>query len=123
MVAQWQQSGGVQVTSDNLASGNRAIDQKIETLNEMRQQAQKGGGQQRIDAQHGRGKLTARERLAKLMDEGTFEEMDSFVTHRATDFGLGERKFLGDAVVTGYGQVDGRQVFAYAQDVTVFGGS
>ena len=106
-----------------MTSENRIIDKKIETLNEMRQQAQKGGGQQRIDQQHSRGKLTARERLAKLMDEGTFQEMDSFVTHRATDFGLGERKFLGDAVVTGFGQVDGRQVFAYAQDFTVFGGS
>ncbi len=112
------------MTSENQGmEQNRAIDQKIEALNEMRQQARKGGGQQRIDQQHSRGKLTARERLAKLMDEGTFEEMDSFVTHRATDFGLGERKFLGDAVVTGYGQVDGRQVFAYAQDFTVFGGS
>jgi len=101
----------------------RLIDQKIEALQDMRRQAQKGGGQQRIDQQHSRGKLTARERLAKLMDQGTFQEMDSFVTHRATDFGLADRKFLGDAVVTGYGQVDGRQVFAYAQDFTVFGGS
>ena len=106
-----------------MTSENRAIDRKIETLAEMRQQAHKGGGQQRIDQQHSRGKLTARERLAKLMDEGTFQELDSFVTHRSTDFGLGDRKFLGDAVVTGYGQVDGRQVFAYAQDFTVFGGS
>ena len=112
------------MTSENRGiDQNRAIDQKIETLNEMRQQSQKGGGQQRIDAQHSRGKLTARERLAKLMDEGAFQEMDSFVTHRATDFGLADRKFLGDAVVTGYGQVDGRPVFAYAQDFTVFGGS
>jgi len=102
---------------------NRLIDQKIETLQQMRQQANKGGGQQRIDQQHSRGKLTARERLAKLMDAGTFEEIDPFVTHRATDFGLAERRFLGDAVVTGYGRVEGRQVFAYAQDFTVFGGS
>ena len=101
----------------------RLIDQKVETLRQMRQQAYKGGGQQRIDQQHSRGKLTARERLARLMDGGTFEEIDTFVTHRATDFGLAERKFLGDAVVTGCGRVDGRQVFAYAQDFTVFGGS
>ena len=93
------------------------------TLEQMRQEAQKGGGQDRIDAQHGRGKLTARERMALLMDEGSFVEMDTFVTHRATDFGLADRKFLGDAVVTGYGRVDGRQVFAFAQDFTVFGGS
>jgi len=92
-------------------------------LEQMRQEAQKGGGQDRIDAQHGRGKLTARERMALLMDEGSFVEMDTFVTHRATDFGLADRKFLGDAVVTGYGRVDGRQVFAFAQDFTVFGGS
>ncbi|MFP6634362.1 MAG: acyl-CoA carboxylase subunit beta [Dehalococcoidia bacterium] len=93
------------------------------TLEQMRQEAEKGGGQDRIDAQHGRGKLTARERMALLMDEGSFVEMDTFVTHRATDFGLADRKFLGDAVVTGYGRVDGRQVFAFAQDFTVFGGS
>jgi propionyl-CoA carboxylase beta chain len=101
----------------------RQIDQKLETLQQMRQQAYKGGGQQRIDQQHSRGKLTARERLAKLMDEGTFQEIDPFVTHRSTDFGLADRKFPGDAVVTGYGRVDGRQIFAFAQDFTVFGGS
>lgn len=89
----------------------------------MRQQAFKGGGQQRIDQQHSRGKLTARERLAKLMDEGTFQEIDPFVTHRSTDFGLADRKIPGDAVVTGYGRVDGRQTFTFAQDFTVFGGS
>ena len=101
----------------------RSIDRKIDTLQQMRQQAQKGGGQDRIDQQHGKGKLTARERLALLMDEGTFQEVDPFVTHRATDFGLADRKVPGDAVVTGYGRVEGRQVFAYAQDFTVFGGS
>jgi propionyl-CoA carboxylase beta chain len=101
----------------------RQMDQKLETLQQMRQQAYKGGGQQRIDQQHSRGKLTARERLAKLMDEGTFQEIDPFVTHRSTDFGLADRKFPGDAVITGYGRVDGRQTFAFAQDFTVFGGS
>ena len=106
-----------------MTTEKRIIDQKLDSLEEMRQQAHKGGGQQRIDQQHGRGKLTARERLALLMDEGTFEEIDSFVTHRATDFGLADRKILGDAVVTGYGRVEGRQVFAFSQDFTVFGGS
>ena len=101
----------------------RNIDTKIDDLNKLRDQAHKGGGQTRIDQQHGRGKLTARERLIAFMDEGTFQEIDSFVTHRTTDFGLSDRQFLGDAVVTGYGQVDGRQVFAFAQDFTVFGGS
>ena len=106
-----------------MTSKNRSIQTRMVTLEQMRQEAQKGGGQDRIDAQHGRGKLTARERMALLMDEGSFVEMDTFVTHRATDFGLADRKFLGDAVVTGYGRVDGRQVFAFAQDFTVFGGS
>ena len=106
-----------------MTSENRSIQTRMVTLDQMRQEAQKGGGQDRIDAQHGRGKLTARERMALLMDEGSFVEMDTFVTHRATDFGLADRKFLGDAVVTGYGRVDGRQVFAFAQDFTVFGGS
>jgi len=101
----------------------RPIDEKIDALDAMRQESQKGGGQDRIDQQHSRGKLTARERLALLMDEGTFEELDPFVTHRAIDFGLADRKVLGDAVVTGYGQVEGRQVFAFAQDFTVMGGS
>ena len=101
----------------------RLIDQKIEAMEQMRREAHKGGGQQRIDQQHSRGKLTARERLALLMDQDTFEELDTFVTHRTTDFGMADRKFLGDAVVTGYGRVDGRQVFAFAQDFTVFGGS
>ena len=106
-----------------MTAEKRAIDQKLESLEQLRLQSQKGGGQQRIDQQHNRGKLTARERLALLMDDGTFEEIDSFVTHRATDFGLADRKFLGDAVVTGHGKVEGRQIFAFSQDFTVFGGS
>ena len=89
----------------------------------MRAEARKGGGEARIEQQHNRGKLTARERLALLMDDGAYEELDTFVTHRATDFGLADRKFLGDAVVTGYGKINGRQVFTYAQDFTVLGGS
>ncbi len=106
-----------------MTAEKRAIDQKLESLEALRLQSQKGGGQQRIDQQHDRGKLTARERLALLMDDGTFEEIDSFVTHRIADFGLADRTYLGDAVVTGHGKVDGRQVFAFSQDFTVFGGS
>ncbi len=106
-----------------MTAEKRIIDQKLDSLEEMRSQAHQGGGPKRIDQQHERGKLTARERMALLMDDGTFEELDSFVTHRATDFGLAEQKVLGDAVVTGYGRVEGRQVFAYSQDFTVFGGS
>ncbi len=96
---------------------------KIENLRRLREAAQLGGGQRRIDAQHAKGKLTARERLEILLDEGTFEELDTFVTHRSTDFGLAEQKVLGDGVVTGYGRVDGRLVFVFSQDFTVFGGS
>ena len=106
-----------------MTSENRLIDEKIQVLNQMKVDSKQGGGQQRIDQQHSRGKLTPRERMDLLMDEGTFQELDAFVTLRSTDFGLEDRKFLGDAVVTGYGMVDGRQIFAYAQDFTVLGGS
>ena len=106
-----------------MTAQKRSIDQKLETLEQMRRQAHEGGGQQGIDRQHSRGKLTARERLTLLMDQDTFQEMDSFVTHRTTDFGLADHKVLGDAVVTGHGMVEGRQVFAFAQDFTVLGGS
>ena len=98
-------------------------DEKLGDLLRLGEEARLGGGQRRIDQQHQRGKLTARERLAVLMDEGAFQEIDRFVTHRTTDFGLADRTVLGDAVVTGYGNIDGRQVFAYSQDFTVFGGS
>ena len=106
-----------------MTSENRAIDQKLQDLAEMRHRAHLGGGETRIDQQHNRGKLSARERINLLMDPDTFKELDTFVTHRTTEFGLGDQKVLGDAVVTGYGKVDGRQVFVYAQDFTVFGGS
>ncbi len=95
----------------------------LESLEERRAAAQLGGGQRRIDAQHERGKLTARERLQRLFDDGSFTELDTFVTHRSTDLGLDKQRFEGDAVVTGYGLVEGRTVFAYAQDFTVLGGS
>jgi acetyl-CoA carboxylase carboxyltransferase component len=100
-----------------------AIEDRIENLAKLRAEAQKGGGEKRIVAQHEKGKLTARERIAHLLDDGSFEELDPFVTHRATEFGLGDKKFLGDAVVTGYGKVNGRLVYLFAQDFTIFGGS
>jgi propionyl-CoA carboxylase beta chain len=97
--------------------------QRVDRLRSLRAEAQLGGGQERIDQQHAKGKLTARERLALLLDVGTFVEFDTFVTHRATDFGLDEQHILGDGVVTGHGLIDGRLVFVFSQDFTVFGGS
>jgi propionyl-CoA carboxylase beta chain len=95
----------------------------VEQLAEKRAAAARGGGQERIDKQHARGKLTARERIDLLLDEGSFEEWDTFVEHRCTDFGMEDNKVLGDGVVTGYGTVNGRMVFVFSQDFTVFGGS
>ncbi len=95
----------------------------IEELESRRGQARLGGGQKRIDAQHTKGKLTARERIELLLDEGSFEEYDMFVTHRCTDFGMAETKLAGDGVVTGWGTVNGRMVYVFSQDFTVFGGS
>ncbi len=92
-------------------------------LNDRREQARLGGGQKRIDAQHGRGKLTARERIELLLDEGSFEEFDMFVTHRCTDFGMENQKPAGDGVVTGWGTINGRMIYVFSQDFTVFGGS
>ena len=92
-------------------------------LAELDAQAALGGGQPRIDKQHALGKLTARERLELLLDPGSFVELGRFVTHRATDFGMAEQRFLGDGVVTGQGTIEGRHVFVFAQDFTVFGGS
>ena len=99
------------------------MDQKLEGLKELREKSRLGGGERRIQQQHDKGKLTARERVNLLLDQGTFEEVDPFVTHRSTDFGMADTKILSDAVVTGYGKVDGRQIFVFAQDFTVFGGS
>ncbi len=97
--------------------------QRLEQLNRLKAQGQLGGGQKAIDAQHSRGKLTARERIALLLDPGSFEEIDALATHRASEFGLADRKPLGDSVVTGYGRVDGRLIYVFSQDFTVFGGS
>jgi acetyl-CoA carboxylase carboxyltransferase component len=96
---------------------------KTKKLRELRREAELGGGQKRIDRQHAKGKLTARERLDLLLDEGSFKELDMFVTHRCTDFGMEESRPLGDSVVTGWGTIDGRLVYVFAQDFTVFGGS
>ncbi len=97
--------------------------EKLTELRQLKEQAKLGGGQKRIDGQHKKGKLTARERLDLLLDPGSFNELDMFVTHRANDFGLDEQKVLGDGVVTGYGKIDGRLVYVFSQDFTVFGGS
>ncbi len=99
------------------------IEPKIEQLRELRAQAELGGGQARIDRQHAQGKLTARERVLRLLDPGSFRELDPFVTHRTVAFGIEEQKYLGDSVVTGWGRVDGRLVYVFSQDFTVFGGS
>ena len=96
---------------------------KLKILEDKKAEALIGGGEKRIDAQHDKGKLTARERIHFLMDEGSFEELGMLVTHRSTNFGLDKQKFLGDGVVTGYGTIDGRLVYVYAQDFTVMGGS
>jgi propionyl-CoA carboxylase beta chain len=96
---------------------------KLERLAGMREDARRGGGAKRVDQQHARGKLSARERLDLLLDDASFTELDAFVTHRATDFGMDDEHYLGDGVVTGFGRIDGRLVFVYSQDFTVFGGS
>ena len=100
-----------------------SIDERLKKLEEMNAQALLGGGEARIERQHAAGKLTARERVELLFDPGSFVEIDKFVVHRCTDFEMDEQKILGDGVITGYGKVEGRQVFAFAQDFTVFGGS
>src|SRR5687768_15148092 len=95
----------------------------LRELEERRAEALLGGGEKRIVQQHGRGKLTARERIELLLDEGSFEEFDMFVEHRCTDFGMAEQKIPGDGVVTGWGTVNGRLIYVFAKDFTVFGGS
>jgi propionyl-CoA carboxylase beta chain len=95
----------------------------LQELENRREQAKLGGGQKRIDSQHAKGKLTARERIKILLDEGSFEEYDMFVAHRCTEFGMEETKFSGDGVITGWGTVNGRVIYVYSQDFTVFGGS
>jgi len=96
---------------------------KIRQLIDLRVKAKQGGGASRVEAQHSKGKHTARERIEILLDEGSFEEYDMFVTHRTHDFGLENEQYLGDGVITGHGTIDGRIIFVYAQDFTIFGGS
>src|SRR5216117_563939 len=97
--------------------------ENLEFLQKKRAEAELGGGAERIKAQHDKGKMTARERLDVLLDPGSFVELDRFVTHRATDFGLADERYLGDGVVTGHGRIEGRLVYVFSQDFTVFGGS
>ena len=97
--------------------------EKIQQLIDMRAKARVGGGEKAIAKQHEKGKYTARERINMLLDPGSFEELDMFVQHRCTNFGQEKKSFLGDGVVTGYGTVDGRLVYVFAQDFTVIGGS
>jgi len=95
----------------------------LDRLEKKRAQARAGGGDKRVEAQHQRGKLTARERVELLLDKGSFEEFDMFVEHRSAEFGMEKQKIPGDGVVTGWGTVNGRTVFVFAKDFTVFGGS
>ena len=108
---------------ETIMAVEKKMDAKLERLKKLREESQLGGGPKRIQQQHEKGKLTARERVNLLLDQGSFQEIDPYVTHRATDFGMGDKKSPGDAVVTGYGNVDGRQIFLFAQDFTVLGGS
>src|SRR5229473_3825844 len=99
------------------------LEQKLEELKKRDRMAAEGGGTQRRERQHKEGKMSARERVEFLLDEGSFEETDKLVTHRSTDFGMQEQVYFGDGFVTGYGRIEGRLVFCFAQDFTVFGGS
>jgi methylmalonyl-CoA decarboxylase subunit alpha len=98
-------------------------DPRIEQLRALREKAQLGGGQERIDTQHAKGKLTARERLELLLDPATFHELEPFITHQGDEMGIATEKYLGDGVVTGYGQIGGRTIYIYAQDFTIYGGT
>ncbi len=102
---------------------DNGVPESIQRLRELRARAREGGGPERVQRQHDRGKLTARERLDLLLDENSFHELGMFVTHRSTEFGMDKQKFLGDGVVTGYGTINGRLVYVYSQDFTVLGGS
>src|ERR1041384_1554342 len=106
-----------------MATAKITIQSRIDRLAEMNRAAEFGGGKQRLERQRAEGKLTARERIALLLDKDTFEELDKFVTHRCLDFGMQDQQYPGDGVISGYGRIDGRLVYAFAQDFTVFGGS
>ena len=100
-----------------------SLEQRLEELRRRDAAAEASGGPQRIERQHREGKLSARERVELLLDEGSFEELDKQVTHSCTDFGMQSQKVLGDGVVSGYGRIEGRLAYVFAQDFTVFGGS
>ena len=102
---------------------NRKRHDRLEELRRRSAEAEAGGGAERREREHKSGKLTARERIHLLLDEGTFEELDKFVRHRCTDFGMEEQRPAGDGFVTGFGRIEGRLVYVFAQDFTVFGGS
>jgi propionyl-CoA carboxylase beta chain len=106
-----------------VATKEPSVDEKVKRLRKLREEAKLGGGQKRIEEQHAKGKLTARERIEQLLDAGSFNELDQFVVHQCTEFGIGDKKIPGDGVVTGYGTIDGRLVYVFSQDFTVFGGS
>src|SRR5690606_14693598 len=105
------------------ANGSLTNQEKMQILKEKNEEALAGGGKTRIAAQHAKGKLTARERIDLLMDEGSFQEIGRFVTHRSKEFGLDKEYYLGDGVITGYGTIAGRLTYVYSQDFTGFGGS
>ncbi len=113
----------VEVGVGNPEEERMAADPRVDRLQEMREQARLGGGQARLDRQHAKGKLSARERIEGLLDPGTFRELDMFAAHRTVGFGMEEQQYLSDSVVTGWGKVDGRLVYLFSQDFTVFGGS
>src|SRR5215475_12554038 len=104
-------------------AGDAKMQHMLEELEKRRKAARLGGGERRIEAQHAKGKLTARERLDVLLDPGSFEEFDMFVEHRSTDFGMESQKVPGDGVVTGHGTIGGRLVYVFSKDFTVFGGA
>lgn len=114
---------GASMTKNQPITKHTSHQQKLDLLREKNEAAFAGGGPERIAKQHAANKMTARERIEFLLDDGSFEELDRLVTHRCTDFGMETQKYPGDGVVTGYGAIDGRQVFVFAQDFTVFGGS
>src|SRR5579872_5291049 len=100
-----------------------SLTENLERMRRLEREAELGGGEERLQRQRANGRMTARERIAFLLDRDSFVELDKFKTHRNTDFGMAERKIPGDGVVTGYGTIDGRQVAVFSQDFTVFGGS
>ena len=99
------------------------LEEKVAELEKRNRLAEAGGGEKRRERQHKEGKMSARERIEFLLDDGTFEETDKLVTHRCNDFGMAEQKLYGDGFITGYGRIEGRLVYVFAQDFTVFGGS